>query len=188
MRKRLAKQLKQSKTIVAICLVVLTSCGSESKSSEVSVGEVPGEATVSTNGESIINARLARLKSVIAGQIPVPVPNWNCNVDDPKFQELDVVKRLDTVTGDCLWWTDASVVELDLFCGLAADRPCDQKLRALMESTNAFNSIDLSKMLVTRVLDGIQTSQEGFVTWTITDRGIRLIIDARQLVESGKFG
>lgn len=187
MRQTSTTQVRLSLGCVAICIALLASCSSGSNTSEVSSGETQPDATSTTTGESTINARLARLKSVVAGQIPVVVPNWNCDADDPGFQKLDIVTRLNSVTGDCVWSTDSSVIELDLFCGLAADRPCDQKLRALMESTNAFNSIDLAKMLVTRVLDGIQTSQDGFVTWSITDRGIRLIIDARQLVESGKF-
>jgi len=172
---------------IIIGVSLLTACASESTETGDSDNESEIEATPTTSDEAVINARLVRLKSVIAGQIPAIIPNWDCDADDPKFQEADIVKRLNAITGDCVWSNDPSVIELDLFCGPAADRACDAKLRSLAESTGAFSSIDLSKMLVTRVLDGLQTSQDGFVSWSITDRGIRLIIDAGGLVKSGIF-
>ena len=145
------------------------------------------ESTVTTNEEQFFSARIVRLNAVIAAVIPVALPDWNCDADDPKFQALNITKRLQSLTGNCVWSTDPDVIEVDLFCGPAASSPCKNLLGDLSKKTNAFGSIDLSKMLLTRVLDGLQTSQNGFTSWTITDRGIRLIIDARGLVESDTF-
>lgn len=183
----LGRQIK-AVLFITIGVSLLTACASESTETDNSDSESEIEATPTTSDQAVISARLARLKSVIVGQIPVIIgPNWDCDADDPKFQEADILKRLNAIKGDCVWSNDPSVIELDLFCGPAADRSCDVKLRSLVESTGAFSSVDLSKMLVTRVLDGLQTSQDGFVSWSITDRGIRLIIDAGGLVESGIF-
>ena len=141
------------------------------------------EVAVTTN-EAYVSDRIVRLNALIAAAIPVAEPNWNCNPDDPKHQALDIITRLKSLTSNCVWSTNPDVIEVDLFCGPAAKSPCENLLGDLSRRTNAFESIDLSKMLQSRVLDGLQTSRNGFTTWNITDRGIRLIIDARGWAES----
>jgi hypothetical protein len=165
----------------------LSACGSGVAETDALETSTTVAAPPTTSYEALLEKRLARLKSVIAGQIPVPIPQWNCDPEDQKFKQAGPVTQFSALTGDCLWSSDSSILELDLFCGQAAERSCDVKLRSLMESTGAFNSLDLAKMMATRVLDGLQTSQDGFVTWSISGRGIRLIIDAAGLVESGRF-
>lgn len=167
-KRNVPRSLYQS--TIAVCMVLcFAACSS---------------AGTSTKSEEQLLAQVTKLKSDISKTTPIQIHDWDCDITDPRFTGLDMMKRLDALGSNCVWSPNSDVIEVELVCGSGAKRQCDTILSDISRTTGVFESVDLSKMLASRMLDGLQTSQNGFTSWTVTERGIHLIIDARAFLDA----
>jgi len=157
-----------------------------SSGSENSAPQVQSSTTNTISLETFTSNVLSSLLS----QISVTNTGWRCDEGDERAESKDMVTRLkefnEWFSSDCIW-SDIGVVQIDLYCGRSAKLTCEDRLKKAADATSAFTVLDVSKMLQTRMIDGMQTASTGMTTWNITERGIHLIIDTNALQLSGNF-
>jgi hypothetical protein len=153
---------------VVTSLLLVTACSNSASST-----------TTTVNEESVISALRMKTYATLNTLLQPPIVGWNCDVEDPTYQALPSLTRIDAFGENCVWKVGSDTVRATLSCFVTA-RPCkmEEWLLKLVDSTGAFTSSDVAKMMESRSMDGLQSTDDGATSWSVgPQRYLDIIID-----------